>query len=171
MIEDAAWNYPEPLEGCVDVKDLIAFYWNKMDAWFEEDDEVFIGPRDPYTRVDCLGSSRHIQVVVAGTTVADTNRAIMLVETGLPPRFYIPKLDVSIAYLQQSERVARSQYKGEAIYYHLAIGDQVAEDVVWSYPNPTLECARIAGYLCFPQSRVDLYIDGVLAGKDRTRWD
>ncbi len=72
----------------------LTFYWDAMDAWFEEDEQVFVHPRDPYTRVDTVHSSRHVRVEIEGVTLAETLRPILLFETGLPIRYYIPKLDV-----------------------------------------------------------------------------
>src|ERR1700682_4025476 len=91
IAEKAAWRYLDPERP--DLKDYVAFYWDKMDAWFEEDDEVFVHPRDPYHRVDVLNSSRHVKVVVGGEVVAESTRPRLLFETGLPTRYYIPKRD------------------------------------------------------------------------------
>src|SRR5437588_184628 len=55
---DAVWSYPAPIDGRDDIAGYMAFYWNRVDQWFEEDDEVFAHPRDPYHRVDVLRSSR-----------------------------------------------------------------------------------------------------------------
>ena len=60
------WNYPEPFVECVEVTDMVAFYWDRVEAWFEEDEEVFIGPKDPYTRVDTRDTSRGVKVVMNG---------------------------------------------------------------------------------------------------------
>jgi uncharacterized protein (DUF427 family) len=83
--EKAAWRYLQPERA--DLKDCVAFYWDKMDAWFEEDDEVYVHPRDPYHRVDVLNSSRHVKVIVGGEVVAETTRPRLLFETGLPTRY------------------------------------------------------------------------------------
>lgn len=171
MAENAAWNYPSPLEGAGDVRDYVAFYWDKMDAWFEEDEEVFVHPRDPYKRVDCLQSSRRVKVVVNGETLAETDRPVLLLETGLPHRYYIPKKDVRQDVLRPSGKVTRCPYKGEAHYYSIEVGGKVFEDLAWYYRYPTPESARIANHLCFPQGKVDLYADGVLEPKPHSRWD
>ena len=71
---NAAWTYPEPTPERAALRDHIAFYWNAMDAWFEEDDEVFVHPRDPYSRVDVLHSSRQVRVEIEGQVVAESNR-------------------------------------------------------------------------------------------------
>ena len=153
------------------MREYVAFYWNKVDAWYEEDTQVFVGPKDPYTRVDCIESSRSVSVVINGVTIAQTDRPIMLVETGLPHRYYIPSKDVRMDLLQPSERVVGSAYKGEARYFHAQAGDGLIENVAWTYRYPTSEAARIAGYVCFPQGKVDMYVDGELEPKPRTRWD
>ena len=170
-VENAVWAYPEPLDGCVDVRGYVAFYWNKVDHWFEEDEEVFIGPKDPYTRVDCLQSSRHVRVELHGVTVAETTRPVLLLETGLPHRYYIPSEDVTPDVLRPSERVAGSPYKGEARYLHVEVGGETAENVAWVYDAPAEESAKIAGHICFPQGKADVYVDGVLEPKPKSRWD
>ena len=171
MEDNAVWRYPEPLDGSVDVSDYVAFYWNKMDGWFEEDEEVFIGPKDPYTRVDCLASSRHVRVELNGVSVAETDRPVLLLETGLPHRFYIPSADVRQELLRPSERVIGSPYNGQASYFHVDANGETFEDVAWTYLDPTPEAGKIAGYVCFPQGKTDVYVDGVLEPKPKSRWD
>ncbi len=153
--ENAAWQYPEPLGQAPDLSQHIAFYWNAMDAWFEEDEEVFVHPRDPFTRIDILPSSRRVQVILGGETVADTYRTSLLLETNLPPRYYLPKTDVRMELLAPSETVTACPYKGEARYYHLVIGDERYPDIAWYYPYPTREAASIANLVCLYQERVD----------------
>jgi uncharacterized protein (DUF427 family) len=165
------WNYPEPYEDCVEVEDYVSFYWDKVDAWYEEDEEVFIGPKDPYTRVDTRESSRHVKVVVNGETVAETDNPVMLLETGLPHRYYIPKSDVRMDWLKSTVVVMKSTYKGIASYYNAEIGGRTVEDLAWCYEEPTGESAKIAGRICFPQGKVEMYVDGVLQQKPKSRWD
>ncbi len=112
-----------------------------------------------------------MSVVINGAAVAQTDRPIMLVETGLPHRYYVPAKDVRMELLRPSERVVGSAYKGEARYFHAQIGDELIENVAWTYRYPTHEAAAIAGYICFPQGKVDMYVDGELEPKPRTRWD
>ena len=165
------WNYPEPFVDCVEVTDLVAFYWDKVDGWYEEDEEVFIGPKDPYTRVDMRDSARQVKVVVHGETVAETNAAVMLLETGQPHRYYIPKADVRMDLLKSSERTMKSTYKGIADYYDVVAAEETVELAAWCYEKPFDESGRIAGYVCFPQGKVEMYVDGVVEEKPRTRWD
>jgi uncharacterized protein (DUF427 family) len=165
------WNYPEPFVECVEVAEQVAFYWAKVEAWFEEAEEVFIGPKDPYTRVDMRDSSREVKVVINGETVAETTQAVMFLETGQPHRYYIPKTDVRMDLLKSAERTMKSTYKGVADYYDVEIAGESAELMAWCYEKPFDESARIAGYICFPQGKVEMYVDGVREPTPKTRWD
>ena len=102
--ENAVWGYPDPYDEVAAIQDFVAFYWNRVDGWYEEDEEIFVHPRDPYKRVDVIASSRHVQVVVGGETVADTRRARFLFETRLPTRYYIPPEDVRMDLLVPSDK-------------------------------------------------------------------
>jgi uncharacterized protein (DUF427 family) len=151
-----AWYYPEPLAGTPPIKDLLAFYWDRMDHWLEEDEEIFVHVRDPYHRIDVLRSDRHIRVALDGQVVAETSRAIGLFETSLPPRWYIPREDVS-AELERSDTVTRCPYKGEASYLSVKHEDgSVRADLVWYYDDPLPEVGRIAGLLCFYDEKLEL---------------
>ena len=86
-----------------ELRDLVRFDWDAMDHWFEEDEEVYTHPRDPYTRVDILASSRRVQVEVDGVTVADSTSPRLLFETGLPTRYYLPKTDVRMDLLRHTD--------------------------------------------------------------------
>jgi uncharacterized protein (DUF427 family) len=171
VAENAAWSYQQPRPDHPDLSGYIAFYWNAMDAWYEEDDEVFIHPRDPHHRVDVLNSSRHVQVVVLGETVADTRRPRLLFETGLPTRYYIPKWDVRMDLLVPSETTTACPYKGRAMYWSVKAGDAIAEDVVWSYPFPIPECPKIENLMAFYNEHVDaIYVDDELVPVPKTPW-
>jgi uncharacterized protein (DUF427 family) len=132
-----------------------------MDAWFEEDEEVFTHPRDPYTRVDILPSSRHVRVEVDGLTVAESTKPTLLFETGLATRYYLPKTDVRMDLLTPTATSSHCPYKGDANYWSLALEGAVA-DVAWSYRTPLPESQKIAGLVCFYPEKVDLYVDGRL---------
>ncbi len=151
--------------------DHVAFYWDRMDAWFEEDEEVFVHARDPYKRIDYLQSGRHVRVVVNGETVAETRRPVLVLETGLPHRYYIPRADVRQDVLVPSDKVTRCPYKGEAHYYSINAAGEAHQDLAWYYRYPTTEAAKIANHLCFPQGKVEMYVDGILEEKPRSRWD
>lgn len=170
VAENAAWGYREPDADRLALKDHVAFHWNALDAWFEEDDQVFVHARNPYHRVDVMNSSRHVKVVVEGEVVADTRRPRLLFETGLPTRYYIPKLDVRMDRLEATESATACPYKGRARYWSVRIGDKVLKDLVWSYPAPIPECPKIEDLLSFYNERVDLYVDGELQPRPQTRW-
>ena len=170
VAEDAVWSYPEPLEDAPPLKGYLAFYWRKMDHWYEEDEEVFVHPRDPYHRVDILESSRHVKVTVGGEVVAETERLRILFETGLPPRYYIPPEDVRGDMLVESEKTTRCPYKGVASYYSVEVGGERIEDLVWYYPEPIPEAPKLRGLLCFFNEKVDLEVDGEEQARPHTQW-
>jgi uncharacterized protein (DUF427 family) len=159
--ENLAWDYPEPAGELAPLAGHIAFYWNAVDRWFEEDEEVFVHPRDPYTRVDTVHSSRHVRVEVDGQVVAESNRPVLLYETGLPTRYYIPKLDARMDLLEGTHTVTHCPYKGDASYWTLNVGGNTYKDFVWAYPRPIPEIPKIENLLCFYNEKVDLYVDGL----------
>lgn len=154
---DAAWQYPEsPFE---ELREHVRFDWNAMDAWFEEDEEVYVHPRSPYTRVDILPSSRRVRVELDGVVLADSTHARVLFETGLPPRWYIPKTDVRMDLLEHTDSASQCPYKGQAEYWSVRIGDRLEKDLAWSYRTTLPESQRIAGLVCFYNERVDLIVE------------
>ncbi len=166
----AVWTYPEPIDAVPELAGYAAFYWDKADAWYEEDDEVFVHPRDPHHRVDVLNSSRHVQVVVGGTVVAESHRPRLLFETGLPTRYYLPKLDVRQDLLVPTGLRTRCPYKGEAGYWTIKAGGEVLEDCAWSYPAPLPEIPKIENLIAFYNEKVDIIVDGELQERPRSRW-
>jgi uncharacterized protein (DUF427 family) len=170
VAERAAWSLLNPPPDQAALKGYITFEWNTVDAWYEEAEEVFVHARDPHKRVDVLASSRHVRVVVGGETVAETRRPYLLFETSLPTRYYIPREDVRLELLEPSSLSTRCPYKGIASYWSVKSGDQVAKNVVWSYPDPIPECPKIKDLLCFFNERVDLYVDGELQTRPKTPW-
>jgi uncharacterized protein (DUF427 family) len=160
VAEDAAYGYESPPEPAAMVQGLVAFVWDAMDAWFEEDEEVFVHPRDPYHRIDVLRSSRHVVVRWGDTVVADSTRPRMLIETGLPVRWYLPREDVRTDLLEPSYTTTPCPYKGVAQYWTLRDGDREKRDVVWSYPEPMHDAQAVKGLLCFFHERLELTVDG-----------
>jgi uncharacterized protein (DUF427 family) len=154
--EDAAYSYERPPESAAMVEGLIAFVWDAMDAWFEEDEEVFVHPRDPYHRIDVLRSSRHVVVRWGDVVVAESIRPRMLLETGLPVRWYLPREDVRTELLEASYTTTRCPYKGVAQYWTLRDGAREERDVVWSYPEPMHDAEAVEGLLCFFDGRLDV---------------
>jgi len=171
VAENAAWSYNNPTSKRADLKGYIAFKWHEMEAWYEEEEEVFVHPRDPYKRVDVMPSSRHVKVVIGGEVVADTRQPWLLFETGLPVRYYIPKEDIRMDLLEPTETHTRCPYKGIADYWTVRAGDKVFKDIAWGYHDPIPECPKIKGLVCFFNEKVDaIYIDNELMPVPKTPW-
>ena len=169
--ENAVWGYPDPYDEVPALKDFVAFYWDRVDGWFEEDEEIFVHPRDPYKRVDVIASSREVRIIVGGETIAETRRARFLFETRLPTRYYIPPGDVRMDLLVPSDKVTACPYKGTARYWSVRIGDRVFPDIVWKLPDPISECPKIKGHLAFSNEHVDeILVDGVAVPRPVTAW-
>ena len=149
-----------------DMEGRIAVDYYRLDRWREEEDEVVGHPRDPFKRVDTRRSSRHVRVTVGGALVADSKRPLMLFETGLPVRYYLPREDVRMDLLGPSDRHSLCAYKGRASYYSLA-GD---DDAVWFYPDPLPDNAAIKDHLAFWNERADIEVDGELLQRPVTKW-
>ena len=169
--ENAVWAYHgAPNEGIPDLRGRVAFYWHMMDAWFEESEQVYVHARDPHKRIDVLPSSRQVKVVINGETVAETNRPTLLIETGMPVRYYLPRLDVREDLLVPSDEVTRCPYKGQAAYFSIKVGGEVIEDIAWYYTYPTPEASKVQGLISFFNERVDLHVDAELQPRPKTRW-
>ena len=158
--ENAVWGYPEPLETSPIPDDHVAVYWGAMDEWYEEDEQVFVHPHDPFHRVDVLDSSRHVKVTIAGETVAETDHPKLLFETSLPTRYYIPEEDVRTELLTESSTRTGCPYKGTATYYSFQKNGTTVEDVAWSYPEPLPEAEKLPGTRCFYGEGVEIEVDG-----------
>lgn len=162
----AAVTFPEsPLP---EIRDLVRIDWKSMDQWFEEDEEVYVHPRDPYKRVDILSSSRRVEVEVDGVKVADSESPMLLFETTLPVRYYLPKPHIQMDLLIPTGTSTECPYKGKAEYWSVNLGGQVHADIAWSYPFPLQESAKIAGLIAFYNEKVDITVDGERLGRSST---
>ena len=169
--ENVMWSYPVPYDEVGTIKDYVAFYWDKMDHWYEEDEEIFVHARDPYKRIDVVDSSRPVKIVLGSETVAESSRARFLFETRLPTRYYLPRDDVRTDLLEPSDSHTRCPYKGIASYHHVRVGDRLYEDLVWTYPEPIPECLKIKDYLCFFNEKVDaIFVEGKKIPDVETPW-
>ena len=169
--ENAVWGYPDPFDEVAALKDFVAFYWDRVDSWYEEDEEIFVHPRDPYKRVDVIQSSRPVQVVVGGEIVAETRRARFLFETRLPTRYYIPPEDVRIDLLVAERQGHRLPVQGQG---PLSLGQDRRQALRGSgleLPRPDPGMRRIKGYLCFYNEHVDeIRVDGAAVPRPFTPW-
>ncbi|WP_133647562.1 DUF427 domain-containing protein [Paraburkholderia flava] len=106
-------------------------------------------------RIEIAPNRRRVRVIHFGVTVADTQAALTLSETGLPDVFYFPSADVNMARLERSTHTSHCPHKGDASYFHLRTENGVVENAVWSYETPFEAVQQIRGYLAFYASRVD----------------
>lgn len=150
----AGWCYAEgPLAGHLRLE------WEALDAWFEEDEEVFVHPRNPYARVDALRSQRRVRVELDGVVLAETSSPVLLFETGLPTRYYLPRTDVRFEHLVPSDTRTQCPYKGRTSGYWSVPGGPA--DVAWGYDFPAAAVLPIAGLVAFLDEAVDVVLDGV----------
>jgi len=167
-LPDVGWGHLDsPVEG---LRGLVRFEWDALESWFEEDTEVFVHPRSPEVRVDTLPSSRRVRVLVDGEVVADSDRATLLFETGLPTRYYLPQSDVRMALLTPTDSTSGCPYKGFARYWNVTTAEGTHEDLAWGYRTPLPESEGIAGLVCFYNEKVDLEIDGEHQVRPRTKF-
>jgi uncharacterized protein (DUF427 family) len=145
--------------------------WAAMDHWFEEDEEVFVHPRSPYTRVDALRSSREVAVGIGDLVLARSLRTVMVFETGLPTRYSIERLDVDWTHLVPSDTQTSCPYKGMTSgYWSVDVGGQLEPDLAWAYDFPTRQLLPIAGLVSFYNEKVDISIDGVRLERPVTKF-
>ena len=164
----AALRYEDsPIE---ELRGAVRIAWDSMEAWFEEDEEVYTHVRDPYTRVDILASSRHVRVHVEGVTVADSHSPHLLFETGLPARYYLPRTHVRMDLLEASETVTHCPYKGRAQTWSVRAGEVLHRDLAWGYPAPLPESQKIAGMIAFYNEKTDIEVDGVAQQRPHTKF-
>ncbi len=167
-VERGAWSHREPPSPLEALAGLVTFSWRTL-SWFEEDEPLQAHARDPYKRVDVAPSSRHVRIERDGRLLAESRRPLLLFETSLPVRYYLPADDVA-AELLPSDTVSVCPYKGVARWWSVRVGDDVVEDLVWSYPTPIPENPRIAGLLCFFDEKVDVTVDGQRQERPVTPW-
>ena len=162
----AARRYPDAPNATM--RDYTLFSWNAMTTWLEEDEVVHTHPRSPYVRLDALASSRHVQVRFGDVVLADSPNPVVLYETGLTPRYYLPQSDVRMDLLVPTDTQSHCPYKGTARYWSVTVEDRTLADVVWGYDMPLAESQRFAGLVCFwPQKYADLTVtvDGKRIGQ------
>jgi uncharacterized protein (DUF427 family) len=147
------------------------FEWDALDAWYEEDEEVFVHPRDPYTRVDALRSTRHVRVELDGTVLAESASPVLVFETGLPTRFYLNRTEVDFTHLTATGTVTGCPYKGTTSGYWTArVDGKTHPDIAWSYDFPTRQLLPIAGLVAFYNEKVDIVLDGQRLARPSTHF-
>ena len=111
-------------------------------------------------KITITPASRHLEVTLSGEKLAVSDRPVLLDETGLPTRYYLPPEDVRTELLRPTSSETTCPFKGQASYWSVALGDEVHDDIVWSYQAPIPQAAGIAGLMCFYTEKVELTIDG-----------
>jgi uncharacterized protein (DUF427 family) len=120
-------------------------------------ESVWDYPRPP--RVE--DSSRHIEVVFGGVIIADSRRAKRVLETSHPPTYYLPPEDVRAEHFVPSPRRTICEWKGQAVYYDIVVGERAAENAAWGYPEPTEPFESIRGYIAiYPHEMDACLVDG-----------
>lgn len=132
---------------------------------------MFVHPRDPYTRVDAIRSTRRVRIELDGIVLAESPSPVMVFETGLPTRYYLNRTDVRFEHLRESDTASACPYKGEtAGYWSARRGESTDEDIAWSYDFPTRQLLPIAGLVAFYNEQVDVFLDGELLERPRTHF-
>lgn len=145
--------------------------WDAFDDWFEEDEALLGHPRSPYVRVDSLPSSRTVRIEVDGTVLAETDHPVLLFETGLPTRHYLPSEDVRLDLLTPIDLRTSCPYKGTVSdYWDVTVGDTTVEQVAWRYTDPLREAVPVTDHVAFLDEKVDTFIDGKLQDPPQTHF-
>jgi uncharacterized protein (DUF427 family) len=152
-----------------DLAGLVILDFAAFDAWYEEDELNVAHPRDPFHRIDVLPSSRQVRLELDGQVLAVSSRPVLLFETMLPTRYYLPRADVT-AELVPSPTTTWCAYKGEASYFSVSAGGRLVSDLAWSYPDPQHDAARVRDLIAFFDERIDVILDGERRARPVTPW-
>lgn len=148
-----------------DLSDYVILEFDAFE-WREEDEQIVSHPHDPFGRIDVLRSSRHIRIESGGRLLAESSRPMLLFETLLPMRFYLPREDV-VVRLEHSDTVTYCAYKGRATYYSVPDGPR---DVAWTYHEPLHDAELVRDRVCFFDEHVDVIVDGQRRDRPVTPW-
>jgi uncharacterized protein (DUF427 family) len=167
---DVAGGAPAPTDKThAALPGYVRFAWDAFDAWYEEDEQVFVHPRNPFSRVDALRSTRSVRVELDGVVLADSSSPVMVFETGLPPRYYLNRTDVDFTHLVASATETACPYKGRTSeYWSIRTPTGLHADLAWAYAFPTAALLPIAGLVCFYNEKVDITLDGERLERPRT---
>ena len=148
-----------------DLTGYVTFDFSAFD-WREEDEPIVAHPHDPFKRIDILVSTRQIRVEWDGRLLAESSRPLLLFETLLPVRFYLPRADV-VVDLEPTDTVSYCAYKGRASYFSVPDGPV---DVAWTYRRPLREAEPVTDHIAFFNERVEIVIDGGRQERPVTPW-
>jgi uncharacterized protein (DUF427 family) len=154
-----------------DLSGTVRFEWAALDAWFEEDEQIFVHPRNPYVRVDALQSTRHVVVELDDVVLAESSSPVLVFETGLPTRYYLHRTQINFEHLIPTDTVTACPYKGTTSgYWSIRIGETVHPDLAWAYDFPTRQLLPIAGMIAFYNEKVDISVDGQRLERPKTHF-
>lgn len=149
---------------------LVVLDFSSFDRWLAEDEELVGHPHDPFKRIDVLRSHRHVEVSLDGVVLAVCDDALVLIETHLPPRYYLPPGDVDRSRLAPSDTRSTCAYKGHASYLSTTDGRDAGRDIAWTYPAPLDDALRVRDHIAFWNERTDIRLDGELQPRPVTPW-
>ncbi len=152
-----------------DLSGYVVLDFDGLDEWYEEDEPLVKHPRSPFTRIDLRQSSRNVRIELDATVLAETTSAMLVFETGLPVRYYLPRADVRVGLIPSQTRSACA-YKGVASYWSAEVGDTLIEDLAWTYQAPLREVTDLVDLICFFDEKSDLILDGVARERPVTPW-
>lgn len=152
-----------------DLAGMVILDFGAFDAWYEEDELNVAHPRDPFHRIDVLPSSRQVRLELDGEVLADSSRPVLLFETMLPTRYYLPREDVT-AELIPSDTRTWCAYKGQASYYSVRAGGRLVPDIAWYYPDPRHDALQVRDLIAFFTEKVDVILDGERHPRPVTPW-
>ncbi len=101
----------------------------------------------------------HVEVRLGGEVVASSDRPVLLEETGIPTRYYLPREDIK-ADLRGIELSTHCPFKGDASYWTIQVGDKTHDGIAWSYEDPKAGAEEIRGLLSFFPDRAEVVVDG-----------
>lgn len=165
VLEGAGFRPGDP-----DLHEYVVFDFAAFDQWLEEDETVVGHPRSPFSRIDIRRSSSRVQIELDGVPIADSTAPLLLFETAITPRFYLPRDDVRMELLTPSPTRTTCAYKGHASYWSVTVNGQVHPDLAWTYEQPLPGVTEIAGYIAFFDERVDVTLDGEQRPRPVTPW-
>jgi uncharacterized protein (DUF427 family) len=153
----AAWEHTQLSPFADILADRAAFAWHAMDAFHEEDERILGHAADAYHRIDIRQTSRRLTVRAGDDLIAQSDRPLVLYESGFAPRWYVPRMDVNEAALLPVERQTFCPYKGLCSYYDVGDSHQAA----WSYRDAYGGVVRIGDMISFEPDKVTVAIDDV----------
>ncbi len=118
--------------------------------------------------ITITAAAQHVEVVVNGVKVAESDRPVLLDETGLPTRYYLPRDDVRTDLLRPTTSETVCPFKGQASYWSVSADGEVHDDIVWSYETPNPDAEGITGLMAFYNEKVDLVVDGERQARPET---